>query len=719
MKTWIEGELITAESLNALEEGVDGAATEASNAATEATNAASAASTAQTTATNAAAAASTAQSTADDAAEAAAGAARIGHTHHRLDNDFGHVTLDSEGGVQQHVGDVRVWWVDGTGRLVEGRVPRLDNTVGRFILDSAGGAQHHVGDTRVWWVDDTGELVEGSIPWERITGAPESGVDTHRLDNDKGYLTIDSAGGLQHGTTAAGRVWWVNHQGELQQGTVPWDRVTGAPDASAATAALKVVPLALTTGHTQVESGHEARGLRFPIRFNAPIHRWRLHVRNWNPRLGQVKTGAVTIGGIWIADHAGNGVTANPRNVMGSASMPSDGSEFVSPWIDEPIGGDVERLLCVGYYGSASIAPYALVGGSWQTEAAGAAGNPGAAVTRHQTTPMDVWIEAETPASTPVIAGVGDSLTSGVGADMPVFDSWVSQYSRRIGGLPVHHSHAGDSLLGFLSVNPGKVTRWADLARADAVVWGLGSNDVSSTRTVAAMQADFDALRPIVEANIGPVHYVSTVQPRAHWDAAAESKRQSWNTWLTERPGVRGVLDFASVVSADGDTIRPEYDSGDGTHLNTAGYAAQAASISTALAGTLPASAEQVASIETRLYDSGLRNITTLASNVTAGAVRMRIKHGHARLTFEGLQVSAASPEIFSASGALQPYAPISPDSGFGWLTQVNTGTTYRCKINSFGRVDLYGVPAATVLNGEITWDFDRTPPATPIGTTA
>ena len=401
------------------------------------------------------------------------------------------------------------------------------------------------------------------------------------IENSVGRLGLDSAGGVQH-AVGGSRVWWSDDQGVLREGEVPFSRVTGAPPATSP-AGIKAVPLALTTG----QSGtllNTSRSVRIPLRFNAPISRFRVHIRNWNPRLGNVVAAAVNFTGLWLADTTGSGaVTGTPTQLRGAFTTPADGGQWTSGWFDAPLGGDVERLLCFGYTSTAQ--PWGLTGGSWQ--AAGSTSATSGAVTRTSLTPFDIWIEAETPATTPVIAGVGDSLTSGTGANLPVHESWVSQYARRVGGLPMHVSHHGDSIQGFLEVNPGKVTRWEDLARADAVVWALGGNDIGAGRTLTRMQADYTALLPIIEAAVGPVAYAATVQPRNSWDGDTEFKRKSWNTWLAARPGVRGVLDFATVVSADGDTLRPEYDSGDGTHLNTAGYQAEADSITTPLVASL------------------------------------------------------------------------------------------------------------------------------------
>lgn len=134
----------------------------------------------------------------------------------------------------------------------------------------------------------------------------------------------------------------------------------------------------------------------------------------------------------------------------------------------------------------------------------------------------------------------------------------------------------------------------------------------------------------------------------------------------------------------------------------------------TLLEGTIPAA--RVPVLAAALYDSGPRDITALATGVTAGTLRLRVKNGWARLDFANVKFDTENPKPFGGRGPLNPWGPVDPESGKGFVTQVNTGTTYRVSVNYAGGVDVYGAPAGTVLNGHVLWPFDRTPPATPIG---
>lgn len=491
---------------------------------------------------------------------------------------------------------------------------------------------------------------------------------------------------------------------DMQQGSVPWERLTGAPPV-VTPGSQKVVPLALTTGYTSSPAS-KSRSARIPMRYNADLGRFRVHIRNWNPRLGTVVAAPVNFTGLWLANTPGGGaITGTPVQLASAFTTPADGNEWVSDWHTAPLGGNVERLLCYGY--ETAQAPWGLTGGSYQ--AAGSASAITGTVSRAQITAFDIWIEAETPASTPVIAGIGDSLTAGVGAKLPMHESWLSQYARRVGGLPMHIAQSGDSMRGFITVNNAKYTRWKHLAHADAVVWALGSNDVAGTQTLDVMKQYYGTLAPIVERDIGPIRYAATVPPRNGWDAAAEAKRAEWNAWLTARPEMRGVLDFASVVSADGATLRPEYDSGDGTHLNTAGYTAEQASITALLAAPQPATTARVAGLET---DSGLRDLTTLFS-LSSGTAYLHVKGGWVWLLFNNAAPATTGAVELTATGlaSVAPQAPVG--SAEGILGASDAANPRRLEVSRNGKARVLGVTTGDILNGSISWPMTRPAPPT------
>lgn len=398
-------------------------------------------------------------------------------------------------------------------------------------------------------------------------------------------------GGVARFTTRSLRpAMWVNSL--MSGGWSGWVRIGPAdpstPSLPDAALTPRLVPLALTVGAGGTPWTSGVLGIRMPVRFGRPLPRWRVHVRNWNPRYGITRAGAVAMTGLWVGpgNFASGDWSATPRLVVGSFSLPADGSEWVSAWQDTPIPADADWMLAYGMGGSHPGMAH-LVGGGWSTTVAAAA-TRGAAAWRRVTLPLDVWIEAEVSADTPVIAAFGPSTAAGVGATLPVHDSPVSIYCRGAGALPVHYAASGDSAQSWAS-NPdaGKWRRWDHLDRPDTVIFTMSSNDVHSSRPLAEVQQDMQTCLDLVAARLSPSIAVATFPPRDGETAENRTKRRALNTWIKGVPSpARRWLDFVSPLSTDDASLIPALTS-DGTHYTTAGSAALAASITPPL---IPAS---------------------------------------------------------------------------------------------------------------------------------
>lgn len=504
---------------------------------------------------------------------------------------------------------------------------------------------------------------------------------------------------------------------ESQVNTIVSATVDAAPAAG-----MKRVPLALSLGHGSDYAGAAAATVRIPLLFMPDIPRYRLHIRNDNPRTGALRAGGGSFTGVWQGVHATDGAfTGTPTQVLPAFETPEDGSEWVSDWINAPLGGGTEYLLSFGYTSSATPGPSLNAGGCWRNDTTAALGATvsGASFVRENLIPFDIWIEAEVASTVPVLAGVGDSLTCGIGADFTVADSWVSQWARMHHGLPMHFAIGGTQMASWHR-NMYVLNRWSSLSRPDAVVVGIGSNDVFTGATLTQMKDRLTALAPLVLEKISARMYGATVMPRSNQTGATEDVRRAYNTWLRTQPnGFREVFDFAGSISTDDENITPAYAATDLTHLNAAGYAQNAAAISSQITAPAPASAARMTAVETALADTGTRDITALATGVSSGSIRFRVKNGWALLELSSVQLAAADATIFPPNGPLAAYAPTSPTFGRGFVTSVNTSNTSRVQVNYYGEVRLYGAPASTVLNGQVMWPMDRALPATPIGTTA
>lgn len=353
------------------------------------------------------------------------------------------------------------------------------------------------------------------------------------------------------------------------------------PNTVSPVSGLKVVPLQLTLGSATQADAALTGTRRYLMKWNAPIQRVRVNIQNVHPSSGTLRTGAVDFTGLWVGKHASNGAfTAAPTQVATAFSTPADGSKWVSKWFNLDQTPGVEDLLSFGY--TASNGTVFQIGGSgWKTDApADASATNPAGMTADGSMPFYIWLEAETYATTPHIAVFGDSLSSGVSAG-GVNYSMLSQYCWGKKALPTHYSNSGDTMQSWAGdLNSFKWKVFDGLAKPDALIWAMGSNDLfADPITLAQAQGYFNTLYPQMLSRVSQNIYLANITPRTAVTGANEVKRRDYNTWLTGLPnGARDLFNFRDAVSADDETLMPAYDA-DGVHMNAAGYAAEAATI--------------------------------------------------------------------------------------------------------------------------------------------
>lgn len=497
---------------------------------------------------------------------------------------------------------------------------------------------------------------------------------------------------------------------QSQVNTLVSSWIAGVAD-QAATTGMKTVPLALGLGFGSDYQAPAACSFRVPLLFTPDVARFRIHIRNSNPRTGSLRAGAGEFTGVWHGKHAANGAfTASPTQIVPAFTTPADGSEWVSDWINQPLGGGTEYLLSFAYTSTATVKPVFTAGGSWRNDTSAAHGPTIApTMTRENLIPFDIWMEAETASTTPVIAGFGDSLTAGIGADFTVQDSWVSQYARAHGALPVHYAIGGTTMGswhdGFYAFN-----RWQGFARPDAVIWAMGSNDIFTGSDLATLQTRHANLAPLLAAKVSSRIHAATIMPRTNQTGATEDVRRAYNAWLATRPnGVREVFDFADSISTDDETIIPAYDS-DGTHLTAEGYAQNAAAITSAITApslslAVDGLSERVAALE---GTSGIRNVSTLLG-LSSGTALLDVRDGTVRIDFLAAQW-AGTGNIDLTNDGLTSVAPEAPRNSVN--DDVMAGTTpRRIQVNMYGFARIYAYATGDVINGYISWPMTRPTP--------
>ena len=343
----------------------------------------------------------------------------------------------------------------------------------------------------------------------------------------------------------------------------------------------KVVPVTLTRdgngGSSKTTRAERTERLRHIC--TAPSTRLRVHIQNANLRSNESLPGALAMTGLWWGEHDANGnYLTTPEHVHGAFTTPADGSEWTSPWLNLPMERGKEYLLSFGFTAGSGQEFFYHIGQSYATDTAADAGaqtHQGAGNARAL---LDVWLEVETYATTHVIATIGSSTPTGVGADWPVQQSVVSLLADQLHALPVHYGGSGDTMAVSSNFDWDRWTRWEHLAKPDAIIMMQHTNDIfEGGVSMTVLQDRYQALMEYLTGAITPHVYVTTATPRTNITGAQEQLRRDFNAWMKTQPhGAMDCFDMVPAVSADDETLLPEYDSGDGYHLNTAGHAALA-----------------------------------------------------------------------------------------------------------------------------------------------
>lgn len=352
-----------------------------------------------------------------------------------------------------------------------------------------------------------------------------------------------------------------------------------AANSVSAASGMKIVGVPITAGHSGTDAPL-AGNVRMPVKFEAPITRYRLVFHDINSRYGVTRNGEAIFTGVWFGSHEGNGVMSEAEQIVDAFTIPDTSIAYKTPWINKPIQAGVESIISFGY--EKASAPWAMLGYSYQNaDKNNASVSAPSGMAKMGTVPFTITIEAETYSHTPVIASMGDSNSVGIGTSNVIFDSWLSVLCRNVKALPVHLGSSGDSVAGSLNAETFKFNRFDGLSRPDAVIFALGQNDAAvngatSEAIIPNINTVISNLKSKVSSNIYAVNYMPrTANP---W-AGFEDVRRAITAHLNTLPGgIRDVFDIAAAVSNDDETLRAEFNA-DGTHINSAGTNAVAGAI--------------------------------------------------------------------------------------------------------------------------------------------
>jgi lysophospholipase L1-like esterase len=179
---------------------------------------------------------------------------------------------------------------------------------------------------------------------------------------------------------------------------------------------------------------------------------------------------------------------------------------------------------------------------------------------------------------------LGSSTATGMGASTPD-SSWVQHYRHWLADSDttvrvVNLSVPGYTTYHFLPVLDSTLRkrplpdtsvdmRHALAMRPSAILVNLPSNDAAWGFDTTEQRANYRRLSAMAQSDSVPL-WVCTPQPR---NLKADKRRliTQMRAWITETFGERCIDFWTGLGNADG-TLRREFDSGDGTHLNDKGH---------------------------------------------------------------------------------------------------------------------------------------------------
>jgi lysophospholipase L1-like esterase len=216
-----------------------------------------------------------------------------------------------------------------------------------------------------------------------------------------------------------------------------------------------------------------------------------------------------------------------------------------------------------------------------------AANLPGAATTQHWYIITGVDVLADSSSKT--VVTLGDSITDGRGSTMDGNDRWPDDLARRLianaptAGVAVDNMGIGGNGI-FGGLGPAAVNRFdRDVLNQSGVRWVIvfeGVNDIGGGTTETTITNTLAQFVDKAHAR-NRLAYGATITPfggNSYYTPAHEAARQAVNNWIRTSGKYDAVIDFDAMVR-DPVTLTnllSAYNSGDGLHLNPAGYQAMA-----------------------------------------------------------------------------------------------------------------------------------------------
>lgn len=474
--------------------------------------------------------------------------------------------------------------------------------------------------------------------------------------------------------------------------------------AGARSSGFKTLPLILTAGHGGTSYAPATGNAEYDVNLAQSIYvsRFRFAIRDGNPRWGVFTGQAIQLSNVSVA-----GVTK-----LSSMTTKSDGSITFSPWMTGKLGN-----LKFDY--NAPIAPRLNVGGGKLDGV------------RKTMMPFELWIEVETPVSTPAIGLIGDSNSVAVNTTIPVHDSWLQIYGRRMGIFPVLYGHSGWAMNSSTDPNMYTWNRWNHLDTPDMVIHGNVANDLPSTEggvTLAELQDRAYKEIALADEKVSKNHHFILLKSRA--SGTNNTVRVQWNNWIKSLPDpIRDFQDIAAPVTTnDTGGLRPEFISSDGLHMNTAGQTAIADSLNKVMtvrsslvfdetAGRTVKAWDYLNQREQLIYgDTGWRDVSSWLRTdrgYTVRLIQVRRVGGTVHIRFA--DATGGTGTFFTPSAGFR----VGATTDLFWASAVSTaGEVKQLRGNNYGFI-VDGVAVSDVFNCYAIYETSDPWPATLPGVAA
>lgn len=330
------------------------------------------------------------------------------------------------------------------------------------------------------------------------------------------------------------------------------------------------------------------RGLRIPVELPCDTTRWRMRAWNFDPFARTTKAN-LTGKSMVIGDAARDTLGMVNGNFVGNAAVSlvsgdytipgtiptnwyTDGV-YTSPWFTDDVQqfkANTTRVIGTGV----TLAASTSVQTSEQQGMFFATATDGADPTK--TGPANGWIpftmviEYETVTDRMCVLVVGDSIPTGItgtkGAaqtahvPIPTYRNYPNQWAKNNNALVQQIGFSGGSAANYNTSGADSVGLYGryDLASPDfdLIIFAIGSNDASISRSLANYQADCQSIWAKINSYLRPniPLWIVNITPRA-FGTTPESIRQAYNEWWAQGPlGIAGVIDMDGAMTTGAST---------------------------------------------------------------------------------------------------------------------------------------------------------------------